>query len=206
MQRPTKLDFLGLVTAFAVIAAVLLGGAGQASAASPATATAATTAAAAAKKTPMQKTADCKKKDISTRSMIACVAKAHLGVKEDGSKAVKAWNCQRYFRDFGSSLNCNDDVNGQWCAAFTRWVWKNAGVPKSKIPASFGVSGWKSALDRVKTPKVGDVAVAKSGSHIMIVTAVSGSKITTIDGNGGKDNVRTKTHTKGAYYYYRMGT
>lgn len=204
MQRLTKLNLMGLATAFAMIAAVLLGGAGQASAA-PAGVTASADYTTAAK-TPMQKTADCKKKDISVRSMIACVAKAHLGVKEDGSKKVKAWNCQRYFRDFGSNLNCNDDVNGQWCAAFTRWVWKTAGVPKSKIPASFGVSGWKNALDKVKTPKVGDVAVAKSGSHIMLVTKVDGSKITTIDGNGGLDNVRTKTHTKGGYHYYRMGT
>ncbi|WP_329106205.1 CHAP domain-containing protein [Micromonospora sp. NBC_01699] len=189
MNSAWKTKFAPLMVAFVAVAALLVGGA--------------VAAYAAPKPTADQKAKACQNDDsLSRRAMVVCIAKSQVGVKERGVKTRKADNCQKYFRDFKSNLNCDDDVNGQWCAAFTRWVWAKSGVPNT--PKSFAVSSWANALTRITTPKAGDVAVATSGQHIEIVVKVSGTTIHTIDGNGGKNSVDTGSHRKGAMRYYRM--
>ncbi|MEV0132381.1 CHAP domain-containing protein [Dactylosporangium sp. NPDC050688] len=179
-----------LLVALAAVAALLFG---SAMAANAATANADTKAKA------------CQNNDsLDRREKVVCIARSQLGVRERGTTKRAANNCQKYFRDFGSKLNCDDDVKGPWCAAFTRWVWTKAGVPNT--PKSFLVSNWAAALTRVRTPKPGDVAVASSGQHIEIVVWVNGKTIHTIDGNGGNNSVAKGSHRKGAMTYYRMGS
>ncbi|MEV0134884.1 CHAP domain-containing protein [Dactylosporangium sp. NPDC050688] len=179
-----------LLVAFAAIAALLFGGVAVANAATA---------------NPDTKAKACQNdRSLDRREKVVCIAKSQLGVRERNTKTRKANNCQKYFRDLGSGLNCDDDVNGQWCAAFTRWVWTKAGVPNT--PKSFAVQGWVQALTKVSTPKPGDVAVARSGQHIEIVVKVSGTKVYTIDGNGGNNSVASGDHRKGNMTYYRMGS
>jgi hypothetical protein len=183
-----------LLVAISAIGILLVGGA--------VTAHAAETRALAAP-TADEKAKKCQHNNsLSQRQMVVCIATSQLGVKERNTRTRKSNNCQKYFRDFGSSLNCDDDVNGQWCAAFTRWVWAKSGVPNT--PKSYLVASWASALSRVTTPKAGDVAVAQNGNHIEIVVKVSGTTVHTIDGNGGRDNVARGSHRKGGMKYYRM--
>ncbi|MER7007412.1 CHAP domain-containing protein [Dactylosporangium sp. NPDC000555] len=190
MNGVWKKKVVPLLVAFAAIAALLTGGA---------------VAANAAASDPDTKAKACQSdKSLDRREKVGCIAESQVGVRERGTTKRAANNCQKYFRDFGSGLNCDDDTNGQWCAAFTRWVWTKAGVPNT--PKSFAVQGWVAALTKVSTPKPGDVAVASSGQHIEIVVKVSGTTIHTIDGNGGKDNVARGSHRKGVMTYYRMGS
>lgn len=194
MKSRWKSKFAPLMVALAAIVALLVGGA----VAAQAQTTVAARASADAKAKKCQRNGS-----LNTREKVVCIAKSQLGVKERGVKKRKSNNCQKYFRDFGSKLNCDDDVNGQWCAAFTRWVWTKAGV--SRVPKSFGVSSWAGSLGKsVKTPKPGDVAVSRGQTHIEIVVKVSGGKVYTIDGNGGRDDVRKGSHRRGGMTYYRM--
>ena len=194
MKSRWKSKFAPLVVALAAICALLVGGA----VAAQAKTTVASSSSADAKAKKCQRDGS-----LNRREKVVCIAKSQLGVKERGVYKRKSNNCQKYFRDFGSKLNCDDDQRGQWCAAFTRWVWSKAGV--SRVPASFMVSGWANSLGRsVKTPKPGDVAVSRGETHIEIVVKVSGRTVYTIDGNGGRDDVRKGSHTRGGMTYYRM--
>ncbi|MGY0231117.1 hypothetical protein [Longispora urticae] len=202
-----KKKVLPLLVVGVAMAGLMVGLSSAASASTDTMTAEATSIATAAGKNPDQKAADCRaSKTLTLRQKVACVATSQLGVKEDGTRTRKPTNCQKYFKDFGSSLNCNDDVNGQWCAAFTRWVWTKAGV--KPVPASFGVDSWRASLTGTKSPQVGDVVLKPQ--HIMIVVKVEkvGKKtvVHTIDGNGGNDDVRKKSHTLGAFKYAKMGS
>jgi hypothetical protein len=158
---------------------------------------------------PDQKAKKCQNDDsLNLRERVVCIATSQLGVREKGQYKRKSTTCQKYFRDFGSRLDCDDDVNGQWCAAFTRWVWTKAGVPGT--PKSFYVATWADQLGKpVATPKAGDVAVARGQTHIEIVVRVTKSSngsitVYTIDGNGGNNNVAKGSHRRGGMTYYRM--
>jgi hypothetical protein len=200
MKAPWKTRVAPLLLAIAVIATLAVGGSVAAQAAG---------VSVTGKLNPDQKAKKCQQDNsLNRREKVVCIATSQLGVRETGQYKRKSTNCQKYFRDFGSSLNCNDDNNGQWCAAFTRWVWAKAGVPGT--PKSFYVPTWADQLGRkVATPKPGDVAVAKSQMHIEIVVRVTRSgngtvTVHTIDGNGGRDNVARGSHRRGAMNYYRM--
>lgn len=190
MKSVLRKKFAPLLVAVTAIACLLVGGA---------------VAASAASGNPDQKAKTCQQdRSLSTREKVVCIAKSQLGVRETGVRTPKPDNCQKYFRYFGANLNCDDDVNGQWCAAFTRWVWTKAGV--KSVPRSFAVDGWKAALKSTSHPKPGDVATVKGGQHILIVVKVEGRTVYTIDGNGGRNDVRLKKHSLGAMNYWLMGS
>ena len=90
--------------------------------------------------------------------------------------------------------------NEDWCADFVSWVYNQAGYPLSSakdgnVPAvrtvkSIGQSGgkfeWHPAGGSY-TPRPGDLAIHDIiGSHVNMVVAVDGGKITMIGGNQGK--------------------
>ncbi|MEV0134653.1 CHAP domain-containing protein, partial [Dactylosporangium sp. NPDC050688] len=138
----------------------------------------------------------------SLRNKVVCIARSQIGVRERGTTKRKADNCQKYFRDFGSDLNCDDDDEGQWCTAFASWVWMKARVPNP--PVTFRVREFAAALTKVKRPKPGDVAVIPN-HHTEIVVQVDGDYVHTVSGNVG-DSVVTGVHRLGARKYYRMGS
>ncbi|CAL9573256.1 hypothetical protein SUDANB95_04839 [Actinosynnema sp. ALI-1.44] len=184
---------VSLLVLLAAVLAALIGGTTAAQAQPGSSVT-------AAAETPAQKLKKCGAiKDL--RKRVVCAAESQLGVGESG-KGDK--HCQKYFRAFGSNLDCDNDQTGPWCAAFTRWVWTKSGV--RSVPASFHTAGWRSALKATKTPKPGDVA-ANGTSHISIVTKVvkSGGRtvVHTIDGNVS-DKVMRKSHTLGSRSYFKL--
>jgi hypothetical protein len=75
---------------------------------------------------------------------------------------------------------------GPWCAYFVSWVARAAGVPIGRggagIAGTGGIASWAQRTGRwTHLPRPGDVAVF--GGHAGIVESVSGSRMTTIDGN-----------------------
>ena len=85
-----------------------------------------------------------------------------------------------------------------WCAMFTNWVWKQAGVkdgPTSAVATSVGQWGKDHGLFKARPsngigdPKPGDIVAygepgSGEGGHVSIVYSVnSNGTITTIDGN-----------------------
>lgn len=73
-----------------------------------------------------------------------------------------------------------------WCAYFASWVTKRAGAPLGVhgygIASAAGISVWARRTGRWRhLPRPGDVAVYDH--HVGIVATVSGSRMTTVEGN-----------------------
>jgi CHAP domain-containing protein len=101
---------------------------------------------------------------------------------------------------------------GPWCAYFTSWAAKEAGVPVGPGGSGFGsvdalyswAQGAGKALPRNATPQPGDLIVWDE--HIGIVESVGpGGTVNTIEGNSS-DRVSRRTHPAGsALGYVRLG-
>lgn len=109
-------------------------------------------------------------------------------------------------------------MNGQpWCAMFVSWCAYQAGVLESTVPrfayCPYGVS-WYRGKGRFGAggsylPKCGDTIFFGSRitgeiNHTGIVTAVTGSKVTAIEGNSS-DRVRSRTYELEDPYIYGYG-
>jgi hypothetical protein len=75
---------------------------------------------------------------------------------------------------------------GPWCAYFASWVTRRAGVPLGSrgngIASAAGIRAWAQRTGRWRhLPRAGDIAVFSH--HVGIVVYVTGSRMTTIDGN-----------------------
>jgi hypothetical protein len=75
---------------------------------------------------------------------------------------------------------------GAWCAYFASWVTRQAGVPIGPRGDGFagaaGIAAWARRTGRWRrVPAPGDIAVYVG--HTGIVASVSGSRMTTIEGN-----------------------
>jgi len=101
---------------------------------------------------------------------------------------------------------------GPWCAYFTSWVAKEAGVPVGPNGSGFGsvdalyswAQGAGKALPRGATPQPGDLIVWDE--HIGLVESVGpNGQVNTIEGNSS-DKVTRRQHPAGsALGYVRMG-
>jgi hypothetical protein len=101
---------------------------------------------------------------------------------------------------------------GPWCAYFTSWAAKEAGVPVGPGGSGFGsvdalyswAQGAGKALPRNATPQPGDLIVWDE--HIGIVESVGpGGTVNTIEGNSS-DRVSRRQHPAGsALGYVRLG-
>ena len=101
---------------------------------------------------------------------------------------------------------------GPWCAYFTSWAAKEAGVPVGPNGGGFGsvdaLYSWAQsagkALPRGSTPQPGDLIVWDE--HIGIVESVGpGGQVNTIEGNSS-DRVTRRQHAAGsALGYVRLG-
>jgi CHAP domain/FG-GAP-like repeat len=112
-----------------------------------------------------------------SRDAIVEVLRDQIGVSEANGQ------CDRY------GVDCSQTA---WCAAFTNWVWKKAGVtpvPTTLVARGVGDWGVDRHLFKRENPLPGDVVVygepaPVTGGHVGMVEAVHGDgTITTIEGN-----------------------
>lgn len=134
----------------------------------------------------------------STTASSSCfiqIATNELGYKETGTNVTK------YGKWYGS--------DGQpWCHMFVSWCANKAGISTSVIPKTYSCDtgmnkfiNWNrfeysKAYGNTYTPKVGDIiyfGTKSDSNHVGIITKVTSSKITTIEGNSS-DKVQNKTY------------
>lgn len=116
-------------------------------------------------------------------------------------------------RPSGGNSNKYNNYNGEpWCAYFVVWCARQAGVSSAVIPARFECSNlasyykgngrWHSTS---YTPKPGDLIFYSQWSggtpcHVGFVTSVSGSRITTKEGNTTGGVISSRQRTVGSSY------
>ncbi|MGP3965453.1 FG-GAP-like repeat-containing protein [Nonomuraea sp. 3N208] len=160
----------------------------------------------------------------ATRSDIVAVAERELADGQRNVERPAGSNCNYYtgvFRTWKPSSGCGsaDGVqfrDSEWCADFSKYVWRAAGVTYADIPEGppGSLSGWASSFKDYGTthgtwhtrasgytPLPGDAVVFdwdQSGDidHVGIVTSANSSTITTIEGNSS-DQTRAKSYSRG---------
>ncbi len=130
---------------------------------------------------------------VSLRQKVVCLAQAEL----------RLWNADLMTPGFRSNSDDSYSKYSQnqdelWCADFVSWIYKQAGYPIGRSDTNWRVSSVKSIKDVGHnknekfhyhdiryTPRPGDIAIHLQGttSHVNIVTAVEGGKITLIGGD-----------------------
>lgn len=121
------------------------------------------------------------------------------------TQELKRWESKELSGNGEDFKKYTHNQNGNWCAWFVSWVYKEAGYPlnNSKTGEVPAVTTIKEIGDANKnfsyhakngyTPKVGDITVYKNNgsSHVNIVSAVEpDGKITIIGGNQGYGSSR----------------
>ena len=91
-----------------------------------------------------------------TRSAIVSVAQGQLNNATRNHESPLGSGCNYYtghFRAWKPSSGCpsSDGVqwrDSDWCADFSKYVWKNAGVPYADVPETSGgvLTGWASSF------------------------------------------------------------
>lgn len=93
---------------------------------------------------------------------------------------TKAWHAS------GATACSGGYWTEEWCMDFSRWVYKTAGAKVTNIThLAFSAKDYPTYKTYAsgRRPKVGDLAVWASESHVGIVVAVSGSTATVVSGN-----------------------
>jgi len=125
----------------------------------------------------------------TVRQKVVAIAKQELELWKSGELKPSGNDYHKY----------TGGASGNWCAWFSSWVYNQAGYPlDSNTP-----EGRVSLVDNIKiigekrekfvyhpvgsyTPQPGDLVIQKEGvSHVNIVIAVDGNKLTIIGGNQG---------------------
>lgn len=133
---------------------------------------------------------------IASTSCILYIAGQEIGYAETGD------NITKYGEWYG--------LNGQpWCHMFVSWCANKAKISTSIIPKTascdtgmntfknWGRFKYSKANGGSYTPKIGDIiyfGTKSDSTHVGIISMVSGSNITTIEGNAN-NQVRKKTYT-----------
>jgi hypothetical protein len=135
---------------------------------------------------------------------IVSVARAELDKRirempmgSDNSKAIARYRGALKPRPYG----------GPWCAYFASWVTRRAGAPLgsrgSGIASAAGIRAWAERTGRWRhLPRPGDVAVFSH--HVGIVVYVTGSRMTTIDGNWSNRVSRVSRRRSEAFGFARV--
>ncbi len=129
-----------------------------------------------------------------SHSLAFCVA--YLAKQEyknvDGHKYEKplGTNCNYFTKGNWHASGATKCANGwwseEWCMDFSRWVYKIEGASvKGLTHLAFSAKDYPTYKTYAsgRRPKVGDLAVWKSESHVGIVVAVSDGQATVVSGN-----------------------
>ncbi len=149
-----------------------------------------------------------------TASELIKIAEAQLGYREKATNAQLddftanegSGNWTKYARDLYKAGYYNGNKNGYaWCDVFVDWCfWTLCGHNKKEAEAmecqtgtlgagcTYSAQYYKNAGRYSTTPMVGDQAFFKNYEHTGIVTAVTDTTVSTIEGNSGN---RVKRHT-----------
>lgn len=129
----------------------------------------------------------------STRESVVCLAQTELSLWKSGKMQPGNPTSKSDLTSYGKY---SQGVTELWCADFSSWVYKQAGYPIGggsawRVAAVAGIEAigkqdgnfhWHAAGSYV--PKAGDLVIHLEGeSHVNIVTAVSGNKLTMIGGD-----------------------
>lgn len=140
------------------------------------------------------------------RNKVIKVAKGQIG-------QVEPTGDDKYIRWYNSANGTAFEMNAPWCAMFTSWVFRQAGVPETLLPnfsACSTVLNWakrqKIWYSRLTShvPKPGEVIlfdwnVDGTQDHAGIVETVTANQITTIEGNTS-DSVNRRTYSRTSKY------
>ncbi|WP_155361037.1 CHAP domain-containing protein, partial [Acrocarpospora macrocephala] len=158
-----------------------------------------------------------------SRDSIVSVAQSQLNNASRNHEQPLGSGCNYYtgyFRTWKPAAGCpaTDGVqwrDSDWCADFSKYVWKNAGVPYADVPETSGgvLTGWASSFKDYGTthgtwhtrasgytPQPGDALVFdwdQNGviDHVGIVKSASGSTVYTIEGNSG-DRIKENSYSR----------
>ena len=143
----------------------------------------------------------------SAGQKIVAIASREVGVAESPPGSNNSPRIAQY-----RSATAGSPGPGPWCAYFTSWAAKEAGVPVGPNGSGFGsvdalyswAQGAGKALPKGATPQPGDLIVWNE--HIGIVESVGpGGTVNTIEGNSS-DRVSRRQHPAGdALGYVRLG-
>ncbi|WP_204070359.1 CHAP domain-containing protein, partial [Sphaerisporangium krabiense] len=159
-----------------------------------------------------------------SRGAIVSVAQSQLGNASRNHEQPDGSGCNYYtgyFRNWKPSSGCpsTDGVQwrtSDWCADFSKYVWKNAGVPYADVAETSGgvLTGWASSFKDYGTkygtwhtrasgytPQPGDALVfdwQQDGTidHVGIVKSATGSTVYTIEGNSG-NRIKENSYSRG---------
>ncbi|MGC5009827.1 CHAP domain-containing protein [Streptosporangium sp. DT93] len=158
-----------------------------------------------------------------SRSTIVSVAQGQLDNAARNAESPLGSGCNYYtghFRSWKPSAGCpsKDGVqwrDSDWCADFSKYVWRNAGVPHADVPETSGgiLTGWASSFKDYGvqhgtwhtrasgyTPQPGDAVVFdwdQSGDidHVGIVSSSNAGTVYTIEGNSG-DRIKANSYAR----------
>ncbi|MEU9891213.1 FG-GAP-like repeat-containing protein [Sphaerisporangium sp. NPDC051011] len=158
-----------------------------------------------------------------SRDSIVSVAQSQLNNSSRNHEQPLGSGCNYYtgyFRTWKPAAGCpaTDGVqwrDSDWCADFSKYVWKNAGVPYADVPETSGgvLTGWVSSFKDYGTmygtwhtrasgytPQPGDALVFdwdQNGviDHVGIVKSANSSTVYTIEGNSG-DRVKENSYSR----------
>lgn len=118
----------------------------------------------------------------------------------DGTHLSSAYGYTKYSRDM-ATIKGNSGNPNPWCANFASWCAYQIGMGDWAFPYTAGcreMYNWGVRNGTVTTsPQPGDLALRGPGDHVGIIESVSGSSITTIDGNWTR---RVARHTESGYW------
>ena len=146
-----------------------------------------------------------------TAQQVIDIARGQVGYREGFSGGH--WN---NIEKYAAQVPGLEWANGYaWCDVLVCWCFHMAGVGSFPVTASCAVSvaGWKARNRWGTTPALGAQVLfgPGGGSHTGIVTAVTATTITTVEGNTNAtgspegDGVYQKTHRRTDPYVYGYG-
>ncbi|MET8145363.1 CHAP domain-containing protein [Sphaerisporangium sp. NPDC005288] len=159
----------------------------------------------------------------ASRATIVSVAQGQLNNSSRNHESPMGSGCNfytGYFRSWKPSSGCpsTDGVqwrDSDWCADFSKYVWKNAGVRNADIAETDGgvLTGWAASFKNYGTkygtwharssgytPQPGDAVVFdwdRDGdiNHVGIVKSATSSTVYTIEGNAS-DRVKENSYSR----------
>lgn len=126
---------------------------------------------------------------IATKIVQIAVGEANKGIRESGgeNKGPEILKYQQYTGTVGQA----------WCASFVSWVYSKAGMPSVKSAGAINLRAFGSLTT---APQPGDIVTFDgpgNEDHAGIVTSVSGSTFSTVEGNSSDGVNRRGPYTVG---------